>query len=157
MKRLLIVISLLSMAIVTGCATLPSVDVMRSEAETYQLPKAPDSGKAMVYIVRPSSLGGIIRFNVFLDDQEDASEMGYTRASQYIYFNLPPGEHKIYSKAENWAETTVIASIGEVIFLQQEPIIGVIMARNNLYKIEEYLGKYHVKSLSEGTIIKTEK
>ena len=157
MKRSIVIISLLLLVFVTGCATLPPVDVMKSEAQTYQLPKIPNSDKAMVYIVRPSSLGGLIRFNVFLDDQEDASEMGYTRASQYIYFNLPPGEHKIYSKAENWAETTIVANTGEVIFLQQEPIIGVIMARNNLYKIEEYLGKYHVKTLSEGTILKTEK
>jgi hypothetical protein len=33
-----------------------------------------------------------IRFNVFVDDQEADSEMGYTIGNQYIYFNLTEGE-----------------------------------------------------------------
>lgn len=43
--------------------------------------------------MRPSSLGGLIRFNAFLNDQEENSEMGYARGSQYIYFSVPPGDH----------------------------------------------------------------
>ena len=142
---------------VAGCATAPTPEVMKAETANYQLPKMPQPDKALVYIVRPSGLGGLVRFNVFLGDQEDKSEMGYTRSSQYIYFNVPPGEHKIYSKAENWAEAVVSAKPGDIIFIQQEPGMGIIMARNNLFKIEDYQGKYYVKTLSEGTIIKTDK
>lgn len=144
-------------AALTGCASLPSPEVMKAETATYQLPKLPEQDKAIVYVVRPSGLGGLIRFNVFVDDQEASSEMGYTRSKQYIYFSLPPGEHKIYSKAENWAETLVSASAGDIIFIQQEPTMGVVMARNNIFKLEDYQGKYHVKTLKVGTIIKTEK
>lgn len=143
--------------VLTGCANLPSPDAMKAETANYQLPKLPDAGKAMVYVVRPSGLGGLIRFNVFVDNQEAASEMGYTRSSQYVYFSVQPGEHKIYSKAENWAETSVSAKAGDIIFIQQEPAMGIIMARNNLFKVEDYEGKYHVKTLTLGTIIKTEK
>lgn len=143
--------------LLTGCANLPSPDAMKAETANYQLPKLPDAGKAMVYVVRPSGLGGLIRFNVFVDDQEAASEMGYTRSSQYVYFAVQPGEHKIYSKAENWAETYVSAKAGDIIFIQQEPAMGIIMARNHLIKIEDYEGKYHVKTLTVGTIIKAEK
>jgi hypothetical protein len=143
--------------VLTGCASLPSPEVMKAETATYQLPKVPDEGKAIVYVVRPSPLGGLVRFNVFVNDQEAASEMGYTRSSQYIYFNLPPGDHKIYSKAENWAETLVSAKAGDIIFIQQEPSMGIIMARNNIFKLEEYEGKYHVKTLTVGTIVKTDK
>jgi hypothetical protein len=110
-----------------------------------------------VYVVRPSGLGGLIRFNVFVGDQEPESEMGWTRASQYIYFSLPAGEHKIYSKAENWAELMVSAGQGEVIYLQQDPTLGIIMARNNLSRIEDYQGKYFVKRLTLGTVLKTER
>jgi hypothetical protein len=146
-----------ALALTTGCATLPAPDVMKAETAGFQLPKLPADGQAMVYVVRPSGLGGLIRFNVFVDDKEPASEMGYTRSSQYIYFTLPPGKHVIYSKAENWAEIPVEASAGDVIFIQQDPTMGVIMARNSLAKVDDLQGKYHVKKLTVGTILKTEK
>ena len=158
-SRTSIVTYVLACAVValTGCASLPSPEAMKAETANFQLPKLPENGKAIVYVVRPSNLGGLIRFNVFVDDQEDASEVGYTRSSQYIYFNLLPGEHKLYSKAENWAETLVTAKAGDIIFIQQEPSMGIIMARNNVFKLEDYQGKYHVKTLTLGTILKAEK
>jgi hypothetical protein len=143
--------------VVSGCASLPPSDVMKTETANYQLPKLPDPGQALVYVVRPSSLGGLIRFNVFLNDQKDSSEIGYTRSSQYIYFGIPPGDHKIYSKAENWAEILVSAKAGDIFFIQQEPTMGVSMARNNLFRLEDYQGKYHVKTLTLGTLLKAEK
>jgi len=115
---------------------------MKAEAATYQLPKLPEAGKAIVYAVRPDGDDGYIRFNIFVDNQEASSEMGYTRGIQYIYFNLLPGEHNIYSKAKNWAEVAVSAKAGDIIFLQQETTWGFIIARNNLFKIEDYQGKY---------------
>jgi hypothetical protein len=147
----------LTLLIFTGCATLPSPEAMKTEVASFQLPKAPDAGKAMVYVVRPSGAGGLVRFNVFLDDQEANSEMGYTRASQYIYFSVAPGDHKIYSKAENWAETSVSAKAGDIVFIEQEMSFGIIMARNNLLKLDEVTGKYCVKTLTPGKILKAEK
>jgi hypothetical protein len=140
-----------------GCATLPSPDAMKAEIANYQLPKLPEPGKALVYVVRPSGMGGLVRFNVFLGDQEPQSEMGYTRASQYIHFNIPPGNHKIYSKAENWAELLIAAREGDIVFVQQNVAMGVVMARNNLHTLEDYQGKYHVKNLTPGTILKQDK
>lgn len=143
--------------VLSGCATLPSPEAMKAEVAGFQLPKLPEPGKAIVYVVRPSGLGGLIRFNVFLDDQEANSEMGYTRGSQYIYFSVPPGDHRIYSKAENWAETLLSVKAGEVYFIEQTPSMGILMARNAIAPVEEVQGKYHVKKLSLGTIIKTDK
>lgn len=156
-KKLILVGLLAGFSLLTGCASLPSPEAMKAATASYQLPKLPESDKAIIYVVRPSPLGGLIRFNVFVDDQEAQSEMGYTRSSQYIYFNVSPGEHKIYSKAENWAEINVSAKANDIIFIQQEPSIGFIMARNDLLKLEDYQGKYHVKTLTVGTIIKPEK
>ncbi|WP_082517647.1 DUF2846 domain-containing protein [Variovorax sp. Root318D1] len=146
-----------ALAVLSGCASLPSPEVMKAETASFQLPKMPEPGKAIVYVVRPSGVGGLVRFNVFVDDQEAASEMGHTRSSQYIYFNVTPGTHKIYSKAENWADTQITAKSGDIIYIQQEPSMGIIMARNSVSKIDDVQGKYQVKKLQVGTILKADK
>lgn len=157
MKKIVTASLITSMLIVSGCATLPSPEKMKAEVANYTLPQLPKEGKAIAYVVRPSSVGTLIRFNVFVDDKKPESEMGYTRGSQYIYFNLEPGKHNILSKAENWAEVQVDAKAGDIFFIQQEAKMGVIMARNNLFKIPDYQGKYEVKRLKLGTIKKTDK
>ncbi|MDT7836030.1 DUF2846 domain-containing protein [Aquabacterium sp. OR-4] len=156
-RRHVSILLLAAAALASGCASLPSPEVMKKEIASFQLPKLPEEGQAIVYVVRPSPLGTLVRFNVFLDDQEASSEMGYTRGSQYIYFNLKPGDHKIYSKAENWAESLVSVKAGEVIFIQQDTTMGVVMARNALQQLEEVTGKYQVKMATVGTILKTDK
>lgn len=152
--KLKLVLLTFSALILQGCASLPSTEVMQSEAATFQLPKLPAQGKALVYVVRPSAVGALVRFNIFVDSKEDSAEVGYTRGGQYIYFGVTPGSHKIYSNAENWAEMTINAKAGEVIYLQQEPAFGIIMARNNIFKVEDHQGKYYVKTLSLGELIK---
>jgi hypothetical protein len=147
----------LAIALLQGCASLPSTDQMQSETKDFKLPKYPDADKAIVYVVRPSAIGGLVRFNVFLDDQEADSEMGFTRGNQYIYFSIKPGEHKIQSKAENWSEWIVNAKAGDIIYIQQEAAMGMIMARNTIFKIDDFEGRYHVKTLNLGTIHKFEK
>ena len=83
--------------------------------------------------------------------------MGLTRGKQDIYFNVPKGDHQILSKAENWVEVNISAKAGDIIFLRQEPSMGILMARNSIMLMPEYEGKYNVMTLSEGTVIKTEK
>ena len=152
-----ILVALAAAVFFAGCASLPSPEEMKTEVATFQLPQLPPPDKAIVYVVRPSSLGGLVRFNVFLDDEQPASEMGFTRGSQYIHFNVAPGKHRLYSKAETAAEIEIDAKAGDVFFIQQEPSIGIIMARNNLMKLEELPGKYHVKRLTLGTVLKKDK
>jgi len=156
-RRFMAIASAVVLPALTGCASLPSPEAMKAEVASFQLPKMPEAEKAMVYVVRPHRLGRIIRFNVFVDDQEAASEMGYTRGKQYIYFQVVPGDHKIYSKAENWAEVRISAKAGEIIFIEQDPSMGGFMARNDIAKIDEVPGKYHVKNLELGTLIKLDK
>ncbi len=144
-------------AILQGCASLPSPDQMRSETRDFKLPRYPEAGQAIVYVVRPAAVGGLVRFNVFLDDKEADSEMGFTRGSQYIYFSVAPGERKIQSKAENWAEWTVNAKPGDIIFIRQNAEMGFVIARNTIFKIDDDEGKYHVKNLEIGTLLKYKK
>ena len=155
--RLLLIICTSSAVGLTGCASLPSRDAMKSEVENFNLPRKPEQGKGLVYVVRPSGVGGLIRFNVFIDDQKPESEVGFTRGSQYIYFNVEPGERKIQSKAENWAEWVLNVKPGDIFFIQQEPSMGIIMARNTIFAIDDIQGKYHVKTLQLGTVLKSQK
>lgn len=158
MLRKLLLLSLIGFSVLlTGCANMPTPDQMKAQLTGYQLPKLPEADKAIVYVVRPNELGGLVRFNMFVDGKEAHSEMGYTRGGQYIYFNLMPGEHKLYSLAENWAEIPVTVKANDIVFIQQEPSPGILMARNQLFKLEDYEGKYHVKTLKIGTIAKSAK
>jgi len=155
MKLMLKLLALLTfVGLFQGCATLPSTEQMKAEIAGYQLPKQPSSGKALVYVVRPSGIGGLIRFNVFVDSKEDNAEVGYTRGGQYIYFSVQPGTRKILSKAENWAEMSINVKAGEILYLQQEPAFGVVIARNNIFPIEQTQGIYYIKTLTSGTLIK---
>jgi hypothetical protein len=149
-----LIIILLSLS---GCATLPKSDIMMSEIQDFQLPYLPTKENAIVYVVRPHIGAGFVRFNVFVDNKDNESEVGYTRNEQYIFFYLAPGEHTIFSKAENWAKVDVVVKGGDIIFIKQNPAFGAFMARNTLTVIESNEGKYHVKMLKEGTIIDRKK
>jgi hypothetical protein len=148
------VIFLFACFILFGCASLPRPEEMKADVVSYHLPKLPEEGKAIVYVVNPSSLNCKgCRFDVFIDNQDQKSEIGFTIGRQYIYFNLTPGEHKILSKAGNWAEINISAKAGDVIFIQQKPYMGLIDLNNKLLTLEDYEGKYYVKTLTLGTII----
>ena len=126
---------------------------MKAEVATYQLPKLPEDGKAVIYVIFAQPWYKGIRFDVFIDNQEPKSEIGHNMGGQYIYFDLIPGEHKILSKAENWADINVAVKAGDIIFIQQEPYTGLLNARNKLLNLQDYEGKYYVKTLTMGTII----
>lgn len=140
----------------SGCTSLPTEAEMQKDIAGFNLPKAPAAGKAIVYVVRPSSLGTFIRFNTFIDNNNPKSEVGYTRGGQYIHFDITPGKHTILSQAENLASINLSAKAGDVLFVKQTPQMGIIMARNSLSEISECEGKYHVKHLDIGTLISPE-
>jgi hypothetical protein len=157
-KRSFLAVILLIGLLLGGCTTpLPPQSQMQRDLENHQLPHKPSATNSVVYVVRPSSLGTAVRFNVFLDDQDPASEMGYNRGGQYIYFSTTPGPHKIFSVAENTPELAFDTKPGEVIYIQQKVYPGVIMARNDLSILPATEGQWRVKTLSLGTIIKTQK
>ena len=92
-------------------------------------------------------------FGVYLDNKDSQSEVGATLGQQYIYFNITPGEHKIMSKAGNWAEINVSAKAGDIIFIQQDPYMGFTTLNIRLLNLQDYEGKYYVKTLPQGRII----
>ncbi len=136
-----------------GCASAPSRQHMADDIVNFTLPKLPEDGKAIVYVVRPTPMLGVaVRFNVFLDDKKPASEMGYNRSAEYIYFDVTPGVHTILSKAENWAEVQIDAKPNDIFFIQQDVQMGIVMARNTICIVDDVVGKYNVKHTTLGTI-----
>lgn len=151
-------IILISLSVVfAGCASLPGPEEMKQEILGFKLPASPEKGKAIVYVVRPSTIGKSHQFNVFVNDRAAQSEMGFTLGSQYIYFNLRPGQHTIISRAENWAEINLVAAAGDIKFIQQNPSIGLLKIKNELFSLQDFEGKYYVKNLKPGTIIRLDK
>ncbi len=159
MKNLILnTVIVILLTLFSGCAFKSlSIDEMKKEIGNYELPQKASSGKAIVYIIRPSILGGFVKFNIFLDSKEDSAEIGYTKAKQYIYFDITPGKHIIYSKAENWALKEIDAKENDTIFIYQDPVMGVFYARNELFIVDNIEGTYLLKGLSLGTILNKDK
>ena len=143
----------LFLLVVIGCAPITR-EKMQADLAGYSLPRISHNDSSLVFVVRPSSLGTLIRFNVFLDNKESSSEMGYTRGGQHIYFNVKPGAHIIFSNAENWGELSINTKPGESVFILQEPQMGLIMARNSLKLLDSLEGAYYVKHTNRGTFLK---
>lgn len=148
-----LLMALLVMALITGCAAqAPSTANMQADLQGYSLPQQPEEDQGLVYVVRPEMIGTLVRFNVFVDNQAPESEVGYTRGSQHIYFPVEPGQHTIFSKAENWASIDIDVAPGNTVFVRQHPKMGFVMARNNLSLMDELEGQYFVKETSLGTL-----
>lgn len=149
-------VAALTIALLYGCASTPSPDKMQADLIGYSLPKAAVADKGLIYVVRPSSVGMMVNFNVFLDNQAASSEVGHTGGNEYIYFYVTPGAHIINSKAENWAEFKLDVHAGEIIYIKQEVEMGFVMSRNSLVKLSDTEGRYLVKGASLGSIVKRE-
>ena len=138
-----------------SCAHVPTHIEMENDIKNYTLPGKPKDNEGVVYVIRPSSAGFLVRFNVFLDNASlDKNEMGWNRGSQHLYFYAKEGQHTIYSKAENTATATFEVKKGEPTFLIQDAKLGFIMARNDLRIADDIEGKYQVKNTELGTIKK---
>lgn len=131
---------------------LPSIEKLNEEITGYQLPHSPAAGKALVYVVRPGWFFGLVRFGVYVDDKHASAKVGHNRTRQYIYFNLEPGEHTIFSKASNWSAISVTVAAGATIVIEQEQNA---MVRNFLLQLSEEAGKYRIKKARLGTILRT--
>ena len=158
MKKVILV--LIGILFVAGCSRMehPSPEVMKSEIGEYKLPHKAKEGKAIVYILREESAQSFEKFYVYLDSVKPENKMGYTHGAQYIYFYVTPGQHTIFSDAERIKSIDIQAKAGDVIFIEQEVVMGYIIAYEILHNDYDLLtGTYLLKSLSLGTVIKTQK
>jgi hypothetical protein len=159
MRRIIFLICtiVLSQLSLIGCATVASRETMIQETQNYQLPATLENNQdaGLIYVVRPSMVGTLVRFNVFVNDtQVKAMEAGWTRGNQFIYFFVSPGDYKIFSYAENTAEQSISIEKNKIYYIEQVPQMGFIMARNELRIVDEVEGKYYLKKCEMGNIIR---
>lgn len=157
MKQTIFLSLILLSTFFTGCSSIPNKDEMKKAVTGFKLPHTPKANMGVIYVLRPSALGGLVRFNVFLDDKKTESEMGWNRGAQYLYFYAKPGKHTVYSKAENWDSIDIDLKKNKATFIEQETNMGFIMARNSLKSMDEIAGKYYAKTLAKGESIKKTK
>jgi hypothetical protein len=120
--------------LLVGCSAVQKATI---EADAQAKTLAVPTGKALVYIVRPSPFGLAIRFNVMCD----GTYIGATGGQRFIYTYQNPGKHQITSKSENTASLEIELAAGEVYYIEQIPKMGLIMARNSLNLLDEPTGK----------------
>lgn len=134
MKKLLTFFSVLALSLVlNGCATQKA----SIEADNYARKLVVPEGKALVYIVRPNTLGFAIKFRVYCDGKY----IGTTGGRNYIYTILDAGKHKFISQAENNEEMEIYLEANRTYYIEQVPMMGLIKARNELVNISENEGQ----------------
>jgi hypothetical protein len=93
----------------------------------------PADDMALVYVLRPSSLGAAIRFWVFADEQV----LGLTRGKGYMFALVPEGEHLFWAKAENTSTLEMEVVGGRTYYLKVAARMGWGKARVRLAATDE--------------------
>jgi hypothetical protein len=99
---------------------------------------------ALVYVFRPSMMGGAIKTWTFVDDEL----LGVTRGKGYTFGHVPAGTHVVWSKAENTSAMEVTLEAGETYYFQNVPVPGFGKARVKLIQIDEQDAKKFLKKCS---------
>ena len=93
-KKVLILLTLVVSAYLTGCATVPMAteeqDLARKEFAS------PEQDSAGLYIYRNSTLGGALKKNVYIDGDFIAE----TAPMTYFYLVIKPGVHMLSTESE---------------------------------------------------------
>ena len=97
----------------------------------------PPEGKALVYVVRLTSFGSIVKMEISANGQY----VGATGGKRYIYAVLNPGKYIFASKAENTSELHIVLEAGKTYYLEQKVKMGILMARNELVRIDDIEGR----------------
>lgn len=136
----------------TGCKSLPylpSVERQVDNTKNFELPATPAKGKALIYVVRPGHFMCIVTADLYLDSKNKTSGKGANSCSEYLYFEVLPGKHTLFSKTTNWSEITLEARAGDILFFEQE--MGALI-RNNLLALTEVGGRYRLNNASNGMV-----
>jgi len=129
--------SLLLLLLPLGLAGCSGVGKMPVQFDDYARRLEPPAEQALVYVVRPSNAGKIMRFTV----QCDGDSIGATGGKRYIYTLQPPGAHVFVSRAENKSELPIVLEAGQTYYLEQKIKMGIFSARANLERIPDAEGR----------------
>jgi len=136
------------------CIALPFVAFSQTKKEQRALEKqelaqhdstakslTPVDGKSIVYILRPTNFGALVRMGVDCD----GASIGATHAKTYIYSILSPGKHTLVSKAENKYSLDVDLEPGKIYYIKQKVEMGFAFAETALAVISDEDGKKYLE------------
>jgi len=104
-------------------------------------PEAPPD-KALVYIVRPATLGMAIRLWAFADE----TPLAVTRGNTYATAEVEPGTHIFWGKAENVSAMEYTVEAGKTYFLKLKVKMGGFKARVRVEFLAEKEGEEALKN-----------
>ena len=108
----------------------------------------PAEGKALVYLVRPSTIAFAIDFYAICDE----IAMGSIGAKKYVYIMIDPGKHTFVIQAENDRTMELDVLSNRTYYIHVIPQLGVIKARAKMVLLDETEGQ---KKLAKCKLSKT--
>jgi len=93
--------------------------------------------KALVYVMRPASIGVLVKTWAFIDDEV----LGANKASSYFFVHVDPGKRTFWSKMENVDAVGLELEPGKAYFLQQHLRMGWTKARTKIEVLDEGKGE----------------
>jgi Protein of unknown function (DUF2846) len=105
--------------------------------------------KALIYVVRPTSMGFAVKSFFFCDDDL----LGINRGSSYFFSQVAPGKHAFWSKSENIDALELQVEAGRTYYFQQHMRMGGFRARTEIEVLGEAEGKEALaKCKKHGTV-----
>ncbi|RZV12776.1 DUF2846 domain-containing protein [Aliarcobacter butzleri] len=137
-KLLLIIGSIISVLLFTGCASKQNL-ASKEESAQAKLFNIPNEGKAGIYIYRDSTLGGALTKTIFIDDKPIA----VSSPKMFFYTELEGDkEHKISTQSE-FSPNDLFLKVekNKLYFIRQYIKFGVFVGGANLEVVDEEVGK----------------
>ena len=97
----------------------------------------PIQGKAIVYIIRSTLLGAVIKMNI----ECNSIHIGSTKAEKYIYTILEPRTHTFLAKSKNKSSFELTVEAGKIYFIKQQVKMGFLFAQTGLKLITDEEGR----------------
>ena len=147
-KRLAVFMMVLFSIFVSSCATSAQKaaeqnEKMARDIEGYELPVLPTDSTAVVYVVRPSKMAGMmIPFKISLDGVPEALSNG-----RVVIFIVKPGSHSFRAQSENKDEILFTAEAGQAYFFEVNAKMGAFIAQAAAQPLDEVSGTWQVKRL----------
>jgi hypothetical protein len=113
----------------------------RKQKDSLAKSLTPIEGKAIVYILRPSGFGGLIKMGVSVD----SVRIGGTKAGNFLYAILPPGSHIFESRSENSVTLNLVLEAGKIYYIRQQVKMGFAFAETGLQQEDEKQGLKDLK------------
>ena len=88
--------------------------------------------KAVVYFVRPSSMGFAINFSYF----DDSKLIGRFKGAKYIRYECEPGVHLFWARSENKDFVEAEVEAGKIYFIEAKPKMGFGKAGVELFPLD---------------------